>query len=41
MRKLKVFQQSNIEHLHQIINDYPFATLIVSTESGIEVDHFF
>lgn len=39
MHKLKVFQQSNIEHLHEIINDYPFATLIVSTESGIEVDH--
>ncbi|MGO2498079.1 MAG: FMN-binding negative transcriptional regulator [Vibrio litoralis] len=39
MHKLKVFQQSNIEHLHQIINDYPFSTLMVSTESGIEVDH--
>ncbi|MGO2342374.1 FMN-binding negative transcriptional regulator [Vibrio litoralis] len=39
MHKLKVFQQSNIEHLHQIINDYPFSTLMVSTKSGIEVDH--
>lgn len=39
MHKLKVFQQINIENLYQIINDYPFATLILNTESGIEVDH--
>ncbi|MFH0256798.1 FMN-binding negative transcriptional regulator [Vibrio rumoiensis] len=39
MHKLKVFQQTDTEHLYKIIHDYPFATLILSNASGIEVDH--
>jgi transcriptional regulator len=39
MHTPKVFQQNDSIHLQDIIVNYPFATLIIHSENGIEVNH--
>ncbi|WP_105902013.1 FMN-binding negative transcriptional regulator [Vibrio gangliei] len=39
MHKLKIFEQTDTELLYQIIRKHSFATLIVYSENGVEVDH--
>ena len=35
----KTFQQNDQTYLHNIIIQYPFATLITQSETGLEVNH--
>jgi transcriptional regulator len=39
MHTPKTFQQNDPQHLHDIIINYPFATLVTHSQSGLEVNH--
>ncbi|OEF29227.1 FMN-binding negative transcriptional regulator [Vibrio rumoiensis] len=39
MHNIKIHQQNDTEQLKQIIKNYPFATLVMNTKAGLEVDH--
>ncbi|MGO2324284.1 FMN-binding negative transcriptional regulator [Vibrio casei] len=40
MHNIKIHQQNDTEQLKNIIRYYPFATLVMETKSGLEIDHF-
>ncbi|TVO33079.1 FMN-binding negative transcriptional regulator [Vibrio algivorus] len=39
MHNIKIHQQNDKEELKQVIRSYPFATLVMNTQAGLEVDH--
>lgn len=39
MHNIKIHQQNDTEQLKRVIRNYPFATLVMETTSGLEIDH--
>jgi len=39
MYQPRLFKEDRIDILHQLIHDYPFATLVTSCSDGLNVDH--
>ena len=35
----EIFEEKNLEKLYQLIQDYPFATLISHSAEGLEANH--
>ena len=35
----KIFEQKDLAHFQELINNYPFATLISNSDSGLEANH--